>query len=373
MTTEPSVVDIRSVDKELTRLWRQTAEGGLPGVSAPVTRVLLANLLVYAQSDSEADEAQAVIADMAAEYPTRAVVMDAQPGSDRERFDADISVLCDINEHGARLCGESIRLHIHDTDHAALGTIIPLLAPDLPIYLWTPGDIVLEDSAIRQLARSSDHWIIDSRRLNQWTSKLEFAKSLTSDAEASPRLHDLAWTSLRHWRETIAEIFDPAPARQYLAGITSVRIAYKPGASDLPAVEAVMTAGWMMRQLGWEQSSIKRDGDDWVIGVHSQQRNLFITLHPDTTSARPITEVTIESELDGRRATFRSAAVPGSEEVTTEVDAPDLPCVRRTVNSPPISRCREVCQVLDTPGADRLYEHVLPVILALARQIDDVK
>jgi glucose-6-phosphate dehydrogenase assembly protein OpcA len=373
VTTEPTVVDIRSVDKELTRLWRQTAEGGLPGVSAPVTRVLLANLLVYALTDAEADEAQAIVADMAAEYPTRTVVTDAQPGKKGESYDAGISVLCDINEQGARLCGESIRLHIHETDHTGLGTIIPLLVPDLPIYLWTPGDIAPEDDTLRQLARSSDHWIVDSRRLSQWTSKIEVTESLTSEAEASPHLHDLAWTWLRHWRETIAEIFDPASMRNYLAGVTSVRIVYKPETSDLPAVEAVMTASWIMRQLDWTGSSVGKDGDDWVISVHSEQRGLLITLHPETTASRPITEVVIESEVDGRRARIQSSVVPGSEEVTTEVDAPDIPCVRRTVNLPSISRCREVCHVLDAPGADRLYEHVLPVILTLARQIDEAK
>jgi glucose-6-phosphate dehydrogenase assembly protein OpcA len=375
MASEASIVDIRSVDKELTRLWRETAEGGLSGVSAPVTRVLLANLLVYALTDDEADEAQAVIADMAAEYPTRTVITDAQPDAAKEKLDAGISVLCDINERGARLCGESIRLHVHDIDESSLGTIIPLLVPDLPIYLWTPGDIATDQEALRRLARFSDHWIIDSRVFSHWPSKLGFANSLTSEAGVCPHLHDLAWGSLYQWREAIAQAYDSPSARAYLAGVKSVAIEYSLQTGDGPAVEAVMLAGWMMRQLGWTLSSFKKKSKSWIIEVNSTDAPLTITLHPTRNGSRPlpITQVTIQSEVDGRNAEIRSAAVPESEELTTQVDAPDLPGIRRTLRLASPSRCRAVCQALDAPGSDRLYQQVLPTILALAKAIDEVR
>lgn len=370
---EPSIVDIRSVDKELTRLWRETAEGGLSGVSAPVTRVLLANLLVYALTDAEADEAQAVIADMAAEYPTRTVVTDAQADAAKEKLDAGISVLCDTNERGARLCGESIRLHVHDIDESSLGTIIPLLVPDLPIYLWTPGDILPEQEALRRLARFSDHWIVDSRGFSEWPSKLDFANSLTSTAGVCPHLHDLAWGSLHQWREAIAQAFDSPPSRAYLAGIKSMTIDYAAPDSDRPTVDAVMLAGWMIRQLGWTLSSCHKKGKNWMIEANSTDAPLSITLHPTRGDAQPqsITRVVMQSEVEGRKAQIRSVAVPESQELTTEVEAPDLPCIRRTLASGSQSRCRAVCQVLDAPGTDRLYQQVLPTILALAKAIDD--
>ena len=228
IATEPVKVDIRSVDAELSSLWTKAAEGGLPGVSSPVARVLLSNLLVYATSDTEANEARDIINQIAADHPARVVIADAEPGEPRPELKADLSMLCSISEYGRRLCGEEVRIHTHGITSEALGSILPLLAPDLPIYIWTTGDLIADDEVLRELSHVADHWIIDSRRSQNWAASLKRVYNITLQHELSVIPHDLAWIALSDWREVIAQFFDSSTARKYIPGIISITINYRP-------------------------------------------------------------------------------------------------------------------------------------------------
>ena len=191
VSPQPVIVDVGSVDKELASLWTKTVQGAAcPGASAPVSRVLLSNLLVYALTDSDSDEAENTISEIAADHPTRAVIVDAHPSDRSHALQAELSVFCNISDRGLRLCGEQIRLRVHDSSPAAIGTIIPLLAPDLPIYLWTPANISTDDETLERLTHITDHWIIDSRKFDGCADRLQCAISSSIRDEPSVPLHD---------------------------------------------------------------------------------------------------------------------------------------------------------------------------------------
>ena len=80
--------------------------------------------------------------------------------------------------------------------------------------------------------------------------------------------------------------------------------------------------------------------------------------------------MTITSEIDGNRAMFRYAVL--GAEMTTETDGENLHNGRRTISLPSASRGRELCQILDTPGRDRLYERALPTVQAVTKQIETI-
>jgi glucose-6-phosphate dehydrogenase assembly protein OpcA len=371
VVTKPVRVNLRSVDKELAGLWRMAAEGGVPGVSAPISRVLVANLLVYASSDEDAGKAAAAIEELAASHPTRAVVVDAQPGEAGRELDADVSVMCSIGERGRRLCGEEVRLHAHGLTAEALGTIMPVLEPDLPVYLWTPGDLTPDHEVFANLAQVVDHWIIDSRRFTHWTDSLDLVTSLALGREPPVILHDLSWIAISQLREMVAQLFDPQLARDYLRGVTKIEIVFKPSDARKPAVEAVMLAAWLISRLGWQRNgSLGELSGTWTIPVVDDGRQISILLQPRPDARLPLEETLIESELDGRTVSFRCAVSDRTDEVALETVAPDLPGGRRTLTLDAPSLASEVGQALDAPGSDRIYHSVYPIMHDLMRQIE---
>jgi glucose-6-phosphate dehydrogenase assembly protein OpcA len=371
MATEPMSVEVGSVEKELAKLWRSAAEGGAPGVSAALTRTLLSNILVYAQSDSEADRAMDAIFGLAALHPARVIIADTEPLSKDRSLGVEISMLCNIGDRSRRLCGEEIRIHTHGLDQSALGTIMPLLIPDLPVYLWTPGEPGAEVGILRDLAHICDHWIVDSRDFASLGDSLRAVVSLGPGREPALTLHDLAWSSLSQWRETIAQHFDPAPAREFLPKIRSVRIVYRTINEPRPSVEALLTASWLIARLNWREPkvSVEKNGD-WTISVIADESPVSINLNAKPDARASIEEVSFECEADGKRGEFRSAIADRVDEVILEANVPGVPATRRTVRFSRPTPSDELLRILDSTGADTLYEQALPVFRDLAGQAE---
>lgn len=371
--TPPAEVDIGSVEKELSNLWKKAAEGGIPGVTAPIARTLLSNVVVYASSDEEADAAMAVITEMAADHPSRAVIADVQPGVPEEQVRAEVSMLCSISERGRRLCGEEIRLHAHGAAVAALGSIMPFLVPDLPVYLWTPGDIPAVNDVLKQLVHTADHWIIDSRKYSSRVSAFDTAKSLAYAYQPPVLLHDLAWVPVSQRCAAIAMHFDPHSAREHLRGIHNVEINYRQIGEIKPGMEPVLVAAWLIHQLKWRLQDVKAGADDsWSIAAISDAGDVSIILKPAAESASVIGEVVIESAYNGKNGVFRTTQSPQEDEIILEGEASDINSYRRSVRLTPGSACNEIRQVLDYPDRDMLYKRILPAIMDLLQKFDSV-
>jgi glucose-6-phosphate dehydrogenase assembly protein OpcA len=256
ISTEPVRVDVKSVDRELSNLWRKAAEGDMPGVSAPLTRTLLSNLVVYAANEADAEAAAQVVVELAADHPSRAVVVDAQPDGAERKLEADVSMFCSIGERGRRLCGELVRLHAHGLGAEALGTIMPMLAPDLPVYLWTPGTLHGDTQVYHDLAQIADHWIIDSRAFAD-DQAFDVVEQACRRNNPPVIIHDLAWISASRWRELVARLFDPRSAREYLTGVTQVDIIHKLG-----DVEAIIMAAWLDNPASVERPASPQNFQD---------------------------------------------------------------------------------------------------------------
>ena len=367
--TEPIKVNAESVDRELADLWKMAVDGRIPGTAAPVTRSILSNLVVYAVSRANADEAAQAVVELIADHPSRVIIVDAESGKPESKLEADVSMLCNITEHGRRLCGEEIRFHTHGVASAALGTILPVLVPDLPIYLWTPGDLVWDKEFLGNLTRISDHWIVDSRQFTNRLEQFKLAVSLGPDHKLPTALHDLAWTSLSQWRNLVAQHFDPLPAREYLRGVYDVTIICGSSSDERPNIESLMMAAWLISRLDWHAPQINKETDGtWVIDAGFNEHEVQIHLKSKADAKLPIEGVVIESDLNGKHGTFRSTIADRPDEVTIEVEAADIPNIRRTIRLVSESLSREVRQVMDSTSRDMLYEQALPIVQELIGQ-----
>lgn len=369
ITTSPITVDVASVDGELANIWLKATEGTLQGVSAPVSRVLLSNLLVYATTDAKAAEARSVVKEIAADHPARVVIADAQTAETSGELKAEVSMICNITERGRRLCGEEITLHPHNVASAALGSILPVLAPDLPIYLWTPGALLPDDQLLVELTHIADHWIVDSRRFTNWPEDIGRVLELGPHHEPPITLHDLSWTSLGQWRELVAQFFDSQSTRVYLRGVTRVIIEHKPSAGSVPPVESVFMAAWLIAQLNWRDPKVSSKSGGWRITA-SDDNDVSIDLVPNPNAYQSIHSIEIESTVDGQNGVFKAQPADSSpNEIYLESNTADIPSIGRTVTMDPNTTATALLEALNTSGIDTLYYRALPIIETLMREI----
>ncbi|MGQ9629155.1 MAG: glucose-6-phosphate dehydrogenase assembly protein OpcA [bacterium] len=258
-------VDVRSIEAELTGLWKSAAEPSQREGGSAVTRTCILNLVVYAEGEGMEGRVKEVIADVTERHPCRAIVMVAGPNATSPSLDAWISVHCHLSSSGDRqVCCEQVTISAGGEAVRSLpGAVVPLLIPDLPVFLWWPGTPHFESDLLSRILDDSDHFIVDSLSFRSPADSLSRIATLLSKGSRRWSLKDLNWLRLSPWRELIAQFFDIPDLRLYLSRLKEVAIEYamEAGGEESNPSQALLLAGWLASRLGWELDSAEsRDG-----------------------------------------------------------------------------------------------------------------
>jgi glucose-6-phosphate dehydrogenase assembly protein OpcA len=270
----PERVDVAGIERELHRLWSsfdgEPSSGTPGGGSAEVTRICTLTLLGVAGELRAAHVAE-VAERLSERHPCRSIVLSIAPG-DGGRLAAEIALHCHTS--GAPrppVCCEQIMISASGRAVARVpALVLPLLVPDLPVYLWWSGDPPAEPGALRRLGEMADVLIVDSSAMERPADGLRAAAALAGRIPGGMR--DLTWGRLTHWRDLIVQCFDPAPMRQALDRLDRVRIrteSERPGADAAapasrqgpPPIAGLLLGGWLASRLGWEPAGpARREG-----------------------------------------------------------------------------------------------------------------
>ena len=280
----PERADVGAIERELHRLWssldgeptpRSGAAGpaGAGGAAAPVTRICTLTLLAVVRNSRSAEVA-AIAGRLGARYPSRSIVLDLSPAAG-DRLAVEIALNCHSpGSSRPAVCCEQISVSASGRTLARVpALVLPLLVPDLPVYLWWPDDlpaaaaradgIPLEPDAdmLRRLAEVSDVLIVDSSAMSRPAAGLGTAAALAGPLSGG--LRDLTWGRLTPWRDLIVQCFDPAAMRQALERLDRIRIRTAPDASPGAAdpIAGLLLGGWLAGRLGWEPAGpARREG-----------------------------------------------------------------------------------------------------------------
>lgn len=244
--------DYRLVEESLTNIWKSAAEGH--GGADALTRVSVLNLIVFARDESIKQKTDALVDAITGHPPLRAIFVETVSGNlERDYLDANVSVSCRLPSEGERqLCSEKITLSAGGGGVQKISQgILPLLEPDLPVYLFWPGELAIDSGDFNRLAEVCDRLIIDSgdfydpvlNGLNHWVK--------THDT----LLSDLNWARLTLWREWVAEFFDPPQNRRYLPAINRVVLEVSGERTTAP----YLLLGWLAYVLNWKFSGKQLD------------------------------------------------------------------------------------------------------------------
>jgi hypothetical protein len=179
------------------------------------------------------DAARETLAGLAELHPSRTILLFPQEGGG-DALDADVALECySLPELERHVCSEVIELRLHGSlATAPASVVLPLMLPDLPVFLRWRGRPAFGRPAFEQLVDVVDRLVVDSR---EWDDIPACYPELVPYFERVA-ISDIVWGRTLRWRRAIAELWPGVRS----AGELQVR-------GPLP--ESMLLRGWLASRL----------------------------------------------------------------------------------------------------------------------------
>ncbi|MBM4421214.1 MAG: hypothetical protein FJ034_06460 [Chloroflexi bacterium] len=361
---------VAAIERELARLRRERQREG----RASRARSSVLDLIVFATREVHARRAAASIAELSRRHPSRAVIVLADRDAPSEP-EAALTVRCDVPAPADRheLCYEQVLVRARGPIEPRIASaVIPLLVSDLPVFLWWTGTPPTGAHHFTQLAGASSRVIVDSADFARAEATLPRIAALCTAGRGRYGVTDLSWTRLTAWRELVAQLFDVADFRPYLAGVTGLRASYAvdvDGRQSHPS-QALLLFGWLGSRLGWspaEPLSSSEAGGHLFRARRVGGEPFPVRLRPHyerDLAPGDLSGVRLEAAAGGRHAMFDVDRVD-REHVCVRVAIAGHPVLERVHVLPPPGVVELLGEELTIMASDPAYEEALAAAVSL--------
>lgn len=217
---------VAEIEQALVDLRYRDSHGGEPDLRTSVLTHIAWVPLEWQQAATE------TLAGLAERHPSRTLLLFPQPDGAAAlaaRVSLECHELAGLERH---LCSEVVELRLHGhRAEAPASIVLPLLLPDLPVFLRWRGRPDFGSPVFAQLADVVDRLVVDS---SEWpdvpAAYAELARFLDRVA-----VSDIAWRRTLSWRRELAQAWPELPDR--LTG---------------PPAEIALVAGWLRSRAGIE-------------------------------------------------------------------------------------------------------------------------
>lgn len=358
--------DIEAIERTLAGEWQTTASQS-EGEGA-LLRARAANLIVFLPNNAALAETHQGIAELTESHPCRVLVLVGDRDADGKDIEVYVSSFCPEERTGASLlCCEEITLSAAGEFVSELpSAAIPLLIPDLPVFLWWRDVLRLEEKLFEKLLAAGDRLIIDSADFQDTPRDLAaLARVLAAGANETTGVSDINWERLTPWRTSLANFYDVPNYREELDRINRVRIEYvgQGSSSEFVAAQALLIAGWLSSRLGWKFLELTSPEPD--LGICFQLRNddrqINIELNPSQeTGLKPGRILRVELESSGERsASFVVNRSEDGEYLETSAKIGVQRCPGRRVRFRNLSTVQLLSREMEILGGDKIYEEAI--------------
>jgi glucose-6-phosphate dehydrogenase assembly protein OpcA len=243
-------VDLTTVNRQINQL-RKDLSRQLDDISPVVAHVF--NLVVYTDSSQLAERVASDLSSVSRRHPSRAIILIADRWHQESPVDAEVRLMCAPGTSGRPpLCFEQVFVTVQGraADHLA-SVVVPLLMPEVPTYLWWPGQPLFGHRLFHRLLASADQLVIDSA---QFQSPGDGLNDLARLCSGRYGVNDINWARLKPWREIIAQFFDAPQVTPYAYAIRCVSVEFGSGEGNYAQSTAglLLTLGWVASELGME-------------------------------------------------------------------------------------------------------------------------
>lgn len=388
-------VEVTKIERELALLWKNAAraEDGEEDKSnngqQAVMRACVANLLIYTGSEEGAGSLDPegvdgvpgprgslsdIITEIVARHPCRVLQISTHTRTEEQPIKAWISARCQLPQNGKRLCCEQINLSVLESAMAEVGgLVLPLLAPDIPVYFWWLTTDQLRgryDKALdfalpfyEELAECIDHLLFDSACLsNPETTLVRLLYEMDRRGDALA-FRDLNWARLTPWRQLTAQFFDSSEMQHFLSGLESVVIE---GESDPRPVsqQSLLLAAWIATRLGWKLAATEKSDTEWTIRLRGQ-REVTIRIAGHGGSGGEVTAVHLKSTRGDQRAVFSVRRAEDGISAITSEQIGEAASRQRRVRMRYRTESRLIGDELEVAGRDLVYEESLAMVVRM--------
>jgi len=384
MTAEPVIDEavwgtraegVAALERELSRL-RRSMDAHALEQGMLVTRASVLNLVVFATRDVHARRAAATVQELASRHPSRTIVILA----DRrvEGVEAQLEMHCHKpRSEGAReVSYEQILIRARgDTDDRLASAVIPLLLPDLPVFLWWTETPPMDARGFKDLLALADRFIVDSADFSRPEEVLRRLHAIARLGHGRHGVTDFNWARITPWRDLISQFFDVAMWRPFLDGITGLRIGFVVDAEgrEIHPSQALLLIGWLASRLGWRAvESLAPAEAGGLLAVLRRPDGERVRMRVRPRYMRGVEEgklsgVRIQASAGGRRAEFVIKRIEGTPHAATSVTIDGSLAFERLV---PVGRKPGVTELLGEEltiaRSDEIYEGALAALVALA-------
>lgn len=367
--TAPRAVNPAEIEQTLERIWQEQSAGE-PG-SPAVTRACALNLVVYT-TESNARHIDTLIGEITVTHPCRAIIVELQPEATDSATEAWVSAHCHLAVAGQHVCCEQVHLQVRGgAVGRQAGTVLSLLVPDLPFFVWWRSEPPLEAEFFATLARAADRLIVDSASASR---PRVFLASLHAFASARLRetvVTDLAWARLTPWRELVAQSFDPPRFCPTLDAIERVTIQYGTGTGPIADGQAWLAAAWLASRLHLRPVAAAEAGNRGATALTTKAASGPVSFLLQPTTPRGPSGLIERIAITGRHG--HRVAISRHEDAvcaTLLAESPDGPPLTRTVPLGEVGEAGLVSEQLDILACDRVYEAALATAAAFAQMIE---
>lgn len=379
-------VEPNKIETELDNDWRSANAKALASGGQAGARTSVLTLVIYSDTNAQADRAIHAVRSLTGQHPSRCVVVAPQSaGQDGRPLDAFIRTYTE-GAGGATSSGEEIVLRATPSaaEHLA-GVILPLTISGLPAFLWWQGEPPWRTELFEATIDGFDRLLVDSCEMNKPDRALIALDDLIRRKKASCAITDFSFARLTPWRELIAQFFDGAETRGYLNGIDRLSIEYAASDPNQPsnAAQGYLLAGWLASRLGWTivtgPSNRLLDGGGEHTLVDAAKRKISLEISPrygipltpwfdlsdsdaDGKAIGPgaLMSVYLHSQVSGSPATFSVAReTTDLRNASTSCHVPNVSTPSQTIHMPSLGEMASLSAELERVGHDVVFEESL--------------
>jgi glucose-6-phosphate dehydrogenase assembly protein OpcA len=362
----PIEVPLDAVEKRLSEIWE--AEG-----KSALVRACSCNLIALAKDRKEAQAFPALLAAVAEQYPSRAIIVYRETQPDRlDCLDAPphihtwISAHCTLPDSaGPSVCSEIVTVASCGTAPADVSNAVAsLMVADLPVFAYWRSFHRDQEPLARRLAAFADVLVVDSHALKNEPKNRDRLLELLTSPPAKIAVRDMNWARLTAWRDLIAQFFDPPSSRPLVHRIAEVEIRRSVVPGSIPTRTLLLT-GWLASRLNWKRISSRRTGDQWVSTWESRSGEVVVRFVPDDTEAER--EPGINSmTLQIRGGPLFTVGRQGTSHMTASAESPERQVVHSVVQET-ADETSLLIRELSLSGEDQVFQEAVAAALELEK------
>lgn len=286
-----SAVDVAKIERELNALWQNSDADSNGGQS--VIKSCALNFVLLAGPEEDERALDNLLADITTRHPMRAILALVRDGvEEKSKVEAWVSARCHFlpGRMDKQMCCEQITVKWAGktfNPKSLYSVITPLVIPDLPSWIFMPGRS-LPLASLDSFISYFDHVLVDSRQDSTGADipdKPRFSELLRLSGKAV--IVDLAWLSLKPWRQAFAFAFDEKDvsiSTEKLYALKEMKIKY---GNRSGLCQGLFLAAWLSEKLGYEFKSArsKTNGKDgFALEYKGKQGALNIKIEPSEGS-----------------------------------------------------------------------------------------